>query len=75
MDEVLTLAEIEARYDGEWVLIGDPEYDEQSRVVRGRVLSHSRNRDDLDRVDAELRPQSAAYLYLGEIPEDAVVVL
>ena len=36
--EILSAQEIQARYDGEWVLIGDPEVDESLVVQRGRVL-------------------------------------
>ena len=42
MAEVLTRAEIESKYDGEWVFIGDAEFDEQMRVVSGRVLVHNK---------------------------------
>lgn len=73
--EVLTIEEIEARYDSEWVLVGDPEVDEDLRVLRGAVLCHSKDRDEMYRRDLELRPKSAAYLYTGEIPADAAIVL
>src|SRR5438876_961935 len=36
-DEILTVKEIEARYPSEWVLIEDPEVDEQLDVIRGTV--------------------------------------
>jgi hypothetical protein len=73
--EVLTIEEIEARYDSEWILVGDPEVDEDLRVLRGTVLYHSKDRDEMYRRDLELRPKSAAYLYTGQFPEDAVIVL
>ena len=44
-------------------------------MLRGTVLFHSKDRDGMYRRDLELRPKSAAYLYTGEFPEDAVVVL
>lgn len=75
MSAMLTLAEIEARYDVEWVLVGDAELDGQSRLVRGRVLFHSKSRDEVDRMDATLRPAAAVILYTGQIPDDAAVVL
>jgi hypothetical protein len=75
MDEVLTLAEIQSRYDSEWVLIEDPEVDEDLEIVRGKVLWHSKDRDEVYRKDMELRPRSAAYLYTGKLPTDAAVVL
>lgn len=45
MAETLSIQEIQARYDGEWVLIGDPEVDASLTVQRGQVLWHSKDRD------------------------------
>lgn len=75
MDEILTLAEIEKRFDSEWVLIEDPEYDENEEIVRGRVIFHSKDRDEVYRKDRELQPRSAAYLYTGEMSDDTAIVL
>jgi hypothetical protein len=73
--DTLTLAEIHARFGSEWVLVGDPELDESLAVVRGRVLWHSPNRDDVYRKARELRPQHSAVLYTGILPDAAAVVL
>jgi hypothetical protein len=75
MDEILTLAEMQERFDSEWVLIEDPELDENLEVVRGKVIFHSKDRDEVYRKDMELRPRSAAYLFTGKMPEDTAVVL
>ena len=75
MDEVLTSAEIEARFDAECVLVEDPETDEMLRVRRGRVLWHSKDRDEVYRKAVKLRPGRFAILYTGRIPEDSAVVL
>ncbi len=75
MDELMTRDEIEARFPSEWVLVADPQLDEQGEVVRGRVVFHSKSRDEIDRKDIELRPRSAAYLFTGRLPADAVVIL
>jgi hypothetical protein len=34
MTEILSFAEIQTRYDGEWVLIGDPEVYRQARLLK-----------------------------------------
>jgi hypothetical protein len=75
MDEILTLDEIKSRFDSEWVLVEDPEVDEQLRVVRGKVVCHTKNRDELDRKMIELRPRSSATLYTGKIPDNTAIVL
>ena len=75
MNEVLTAAEIAARFESEWVLVEEPETDETLTVRRGRVRWHSRDRDEVYRKAVELRPGRFAILYTGRIPEDSAVVL
>ena len=43
----MTIEEIETQFDGEWVLVGDPETDYTLKVTRGWVLCHSSNRDEV----------------------------
>jgi hypothetical protein len=74
-DEILTVQEIEARYPSEWVLIEDPEVDQQLDVIRGRVVWHSRNRDEVDSKAIELRPKSPATRYMGAWPENMEYIL
>ena len=73
--DLLTLDEIQSRFASEWVLLGDPELTESLVVIRGRVLWHSPNRDEVYRKARELRPQHAAILYTGTLPDEAAVVL
>ena len=75
MDEVLTLEQIEARFPSEWVLVADPELTDSLVVVKGRVLCHSANRDDVYRKARELQPTHSAILYTGTLPDEAAVVL
>ena len=75
MNEVLTMDEIEERYNGEWVLLGDPETDEHHAVVRGRLIGHSPDRDEIDRIDGKLIPRRAAVLFIGDLPHDIGFIL
>lgn len=75
MSQVLTIDEIKARYDGEWVLIGNPVADESLSVVQGNVLCHSKDRDEVYRKARELEPSHSAILYFGRLPKDAAIVL
>ena len=75
MDGVLTLEEIQSQFASEWVLVGDPELSESLTVIRGTVLWHSPNRDDVYRRARELRPRHSAILYTGTLPDEAAVVL
>ena len=75
MDEIMTLDEINSRFPSEWVLIADPEVDRHLRVRRGRVVIHSKDRDEVDRKAIELRLRSSAFHYTGEMPEGTAIVL
>ena len=75
MAEILDIDEIQSRHDGEWVLIGDPVADESLSVLRGIVLSHSKDRDEVYRKARELKPAHSAILFFGHLPKDAAIVL
>ena len=75
MTEILNIDEIKSRHDGEWVLIGDPVTDESLSVIRGNVLSHSTDRNEVYRKARELKPTHSAILFFGRLPKDAAIVL
>ena len=75
MDEVLTIGEMEAEFDSEWILVENPQTDEALKVKGGRVLWHSPDRDEVYRKAVELRPRRFAVLYTGRMPEDTAIVL
>jgi hypothetical protein len=75
MADVQTIEEIKAQFPSEWVLIGEPQTDEASRLLAGRVLFHSPNRDDVYRQAVELRLPYFAVRYLGTMPENTALVL
>ena len=71
----MTIREIESSFDSEWVLVGDPETDEFHNVLRGNVLHHSKDRDEVYRKGLELRPKRVAILYLGRPPQGTAIVV
>ena len=76
MGEPMSMSEIEAQFDSEWVLLEDPDFDEPtSQVKGGTLLWHSKDRGEVYRRALELRPKHSAVLYIGKIPEDIVIVL
>lgn len=75
MDKEMTAEEIAARFDSEWVLVEDPRTDDALEVLGGKVVHHSKDRDEVYRKAVALRPGRCAILYTGEIPEDTAVVL
>jgi hypothetical protein len=57
MSERLTWAQIEARFDSEWVLLDGPETDENHRVLAGTVVYYSKDEDEVYRLGAQLRSE------------------
>ncbi len=75
MSESMSLAEIQAQFPSEWVFLEDPETTESLEVKSGKVLWHSKDRDEVYRKARELHPRHSAILYTGTLPEDMAVVL
>ena len=75
MKKLLTVAEIKDQFRSEWVLIEDPETDEALSVKRGKVRYHSKDRDEVYRQAAHLRPKRFAVVFTGTMSKDAAVVL
>jgi hypothetical protein len=75
MRQTLTLDAIKTKYSSEWVLIEDPEVDQHLRIIRGRVVWHSKDRDEVYQKMLELKPKSPATVFTGGIPEGTAVVL
>ena len=75
MEQEMTMAEIENQFDSEWVLVEEPQTNDDLEVIKGKVLHHSKDRDEVYRKAIALRPKRSAILYTREIPEDTAVVL
>ena len=75
MNEIMNLAEVEKQFDGEWVLVEDPEIDQNNEVVKGTVVYHSKSRDDVYRKAKQLRPKRSAFLYNGPAPDNILINL
>ena len=75
MSETLTVAEMHARYASEWLLVGEPQTGETLQVQAGKLLFHSKDRDEVYRKAIELRPKRFAMVFTGTIPKDTVIVL
>jgi hypothetical protein len=64
----MTLAEMEAAYPDEWVLIADVDWDEEVDDVRGgRVVFHSADRDTAETRLVQLKLRSAGIFFLGPL--------
>ena len=75
MDTVMSWPEIEETFNGEWVLIEDPELAPSLQVVRGKVIFHSKDRAEVNAKIAELPRAHHALLYIGGLPEGMDMIL
>jgi hypothetical protein len=75
MNDVMTMAEIEAAFPSEWVLVGDPQLDQYNRVQSGTVLAHSKDRDEVYRKAFAFECKCFAYLYTGPIPAPGKAII
>ena len=66
MNEILTMEEIERKFDGEWVLIEDVENDEQLEILRGKVIYHGKDKNELHRRAMESKTKKFASLFIGK---------
>lgn len=79
-DTVLSVEEIERRHPKEWVLLEITRDHKDPYLVKGKLLAHSPNRNDLDEPYRRLlgeRPDAHTYeFFTGEaVPDDVVVIL
>jgi hypothetical protein len=64
--EYMTMAEIEAKYPNEWVLIDKPEEDSYQRTTGGWLVFHSVDKDEVCRRGMEMpSPRSITFLFTG----------
>ena len=68
--EIMTYAEMVSAFDGEWVLIGEPELTPMNEVIRGAVHFHSISRDEVYREAMQRSLNRVAILYMGARPTD-----
>lgn len=75
MEKEMTLEEMKSQFDGEWILVEEPQTNDALEVIRGKVLYHAKDRDEVYRQVVALRPKRSAILYTGQMPEDTAIVL
>jgi len=56
-------------------LVENPKVNKDLEVIRGKVVWHSKDRDEVYRKAIELRPKHPAFLFTGKIPKDMVIIL
>jgi hypothetical protein len=75
MKKILTMKQLESQYSGEWVLLINPVHDELMEAIRGELVFHAKDRDEVYKEAHKRKDRHTAIFYVGKLPEDLVVVL
>ncbi len=75
MDKILTISEIEKQFRSEWILLENPKTNEALEVQGGKVVFHSKDRDEVYSMAATKYPKRFARLYTGKISKDAAILI
>lgn len=73
--EILTIEEMKSRYSNQWLLVGEPEVDENQNLIRGQVLAYSPDEYEIYNALSSVDVKSTAIEYTGSIPEDLAVLM
>lgn len=66
MSGLLTMAEIEAAYDGEWVVLDQIEFGPASEILRARVVWHGTDHDEARARSYDTDSRRIAVFYIGD---------
>jgi hypothetical protein len=69
MKKVLTMKQIEDQFSGEWVLLVNPVQTEDSEIVRGELIFHSKDRSEVYREALKRKDDLTAVFYVGSFPK------
>lgn len=72
----MTVEEIHAAFESEWVVLEDPVTSDKQELKGGILVSHGKDRDEVyDSISEIPVPRHFATMYTGKIPEGTVVIL
>ncbi len=73
-ERVQPISELKRRYPKEWLLLTHVVTDELTHPVKGKLVAHSKNRDEIYARLKTVRGKHLGIEYTGKIPKDLVVV-
>lgn len=74
--ERLTYEELAETFDGEWVVVCDPEFDPLTlEVISGIPIAHNIDRDKMFAEAIPKKPRHSAILCFAKPPENSVLVM
>ena len=75
MSPIMTFEEIQRNYDGKWVLIAYTETDENLQVIKGEIIAHSLNKEEIYQAFESAQDRPLAIEYMDQVPEDIAFIL
>ena len=75
MHDILSFSDIKEQFVSEWVLIEDPETSDDLNIIKGKILYHSKDRDEVYRKAREIGPTHSAIIFTGTLPDNVAVIL
>lgn len=69
-----SISTLKRRYPKEWLLLTNVVADELTRPIKGKLVAHSKNRDDIYARLGRVGGKRLCIEYTGKIPKDLVVV-
>jgi len=76
MKDLVNIKECEKLYPDEWLLFEVTECDDRNQPVKGILLAHSKDRDEVHKVAVKCDAKHIYIPYTGEpIPKDMAVAL
>ncbi len=70
---LLTAEQMRSQYPGQWLLVTDYEVDSATSLRKGRVVAHSKDRDEIHRA-LKHHTGNLCIRFTGHVPQDTVVV-
>lgn len=70
---LLTKEKIKSKYPNEWLLLEDYELDASTSLRKGRVLAHSKDRDEIHRALKNHKGNLCVH-FTGAVPRDTGVI-
>jgi hypothetical protein len=69
----MRLEEIKEKFKDEWVILEVLKEDEIGQPIEGKVIAHSRERDEVYKKQREMEGDIAVF-YAGEVPKEGYAV-
>ena len=74
MGKVMELGDIYKKYKDEWLLIEYEQLDEDLNVTKGKVVAHSRDKNEILQQLVQIQGRNIAIEYAGTVPKSLAVL-